>query len=62
MLASCYNVSDVNFNTDYEDQYFFKVYDDRSTVLPLSLMMRVRNPEHYMNVDTRVICHDDEMI
>lgn len=30
-------------------------------MLPLSLMMRVRSPEHYMNVDTRVLSPDDEI-
>ena len=61
VLASCYKVSDVNFNTDYEDQYFFKVYDDMSTVLPLSVMMRVRSPDHHMNVDTRTLSPDEEI-
>ena len=61
VLASCYKVSDVNFNTDYEDQYFFKVYEERSTILPLSLVMQVRSPEHYMNIDTRVLQPDDEI-
>lgn len=61
MLASCYKVSDINFNTEYDDQYFFKVYDDRATYLPLSLMMRVRSPDHYMNMDTRTLKPDEEI-
>lgn len=61
VLASCYGVKDINFNTDYEDQYYYKVYDDRSIILPLSLMMRVRSPEHYMNMDSRVLSPDDEV-
>ena len=61
VLASCYKVSDVNFNAEYDDQYFFKVYDDRSTILPLSLMMRVRSPNHYMSVDVRTLSPDEEI-
>ena len=29
--------------------------------MPLSVMMRVRSPEHYMNVDTRTLSPDDEI-
>ena len=62
VLVSCYKVSDINFNSDYDDQYFFKVYEERPTILPLSLMMRVRHPEHYMNLDKRALSPDDEIV
>ncbi len=61
VIASAYKMSDVCFNTDYEDQYFFKQYEDRETMLPLSLMMRVRSRDHYMDVETRITSPDDEI-
>ena len=61
VIASAYKMTDVCFNTDYEDQYFFKQYEDRETMLPLSLMMRVRSKDHYMDMEMRVGAPDDEI-
>jgi len=61
VIASVYKMTDVCFNTDYEDQYFFKQYEDRETLLPFSLMMRVRSREHYMEMETRVLSPNEEI-
>ena len=62
MLCSVYKVSDVKFNPVYDDQYFFKEYEAYEQVMPLSLMMRVRARDHYLDVDTRVLSPDDEIL
>jgi len=61
VLVSVYKVADVRFNTDYDDQYFFKQYEDRELVMPLSLMMRVRNREHHLDMETRILAPNDEI-
>ena len=37
------------------------MYDERPTFMPLSLMLRRRMPEHYLNVDIRTVAHDEEV-
>ena len=61
MLVSVYKMADVGFNTDYENQYFFKTYDEMPDVLPLSLMMRVRDRNHYLEVESRVLSPTEDI-
>ena len=40
---------------DNKAHLHYKVYDEESILLPLSLVMRRRDPNHYLNVNHR--CH-----
>ena len=40
---------------DNKAHLHYKVYDEESILLPLSLVMRRRDPNHYLNVNQR--CH-----
>ena len=40
---------------DNKAHLHYKVYDEESLLLPLSLVMRRRDPNHYLNVNQR--CH-----
>lgn len=61
MLVSVYKLHDIGFNTDYENQYFFKQYNDMPDVLPLSLLMRVRNRDHYLEMESRILSPTEDI-
>lgn len=53
MLVTVSRVSNVLFNGEYDNHYFYKTYDEKYDVLPLSLMVRRRDNSHFLNVDAR---------
>ena len=61
VLVSVYRMQEIGFNTDYENQYFFKQYCEMPEVVPLSLMMRVRNHDHYLDVESRIVSPAEEI-
>jgi hypothetical protein len=54
VLVTCSKVLGVNYVGEFENQYFYKAYNDKLETVPLSLLVRRRDPTHYLNVDNRV--------
>ena len=48
VLVTCNRVENCPY--DYESSSFYKVYQERPDVLPLSLLMRKIHPDHPLNV------------
>lgn len=47
MLVTCNRVEGIEF--DYDSGRYYKIYKEKPDVLPLSLVMRKRDPKHPLN-------------
>lgn len=54
VLVTCNKVQSVKFQAEYENHSFYKMYDEKADILPLSLLVRRRDLGHYLNVDKRI--------
>ena len=54
VLVTCNKVQSVKFSGEYENHQFYKIYDEKADIVPLSLLVRRRDQGHYLNVDKRV--------
>lgn len=54
VLVTCSKVQGVNYMGDYDNHYYFKTYQEKFEIVPLSLLVRRRDNSHYLNVDARV--------
>lgn len=52
VLATFNTVIGVNFDTMHS--VFYKIYDEDYNVVPMSLVMKKRDTDHYLNVNSRV--------
>ena len=53
VLVSCNKVQNVLYSSEFDNYYFYKTYEESPEILPLSLIVRRRDPKHYLNIDTR---------
>lgn len=61
MLVTCNRVEGVQFSSEYDNHYFYKAYEEKTEILPLSLLVRRRDPHHYLNVDARCKALEHDM-
>ena len=60
VLVSCSQLSGVDFNNEFDNSYFFKTYDEKPSLVPFSLVVRMRHQNHYLNVEQRIMNRGDE--
>lgn len=53
VLVTVNRVSSVLYNSEFENQYFYKTYEEQAEIVPLSLLIRRRDPSHHWNIEAR---------
>jgi hypothetical protein len=53
VLVTVSRVQHCKFSSEFDNHYFSKLYEEKVELLPLSLMIRRRDQNHYLNVDAR---------
>ena len=43
VLVSCSQLSGIEFNNEFDNSYFYKTYDEKPTLVPFSLLVRMRH-------------------
>ena len=54
VIVSCSQLSGMEFNNEFDNSYFFKTYDEKPSLVPFSLLVRMRHQKHHLNVDERI--------
>ena len=43
VIVSCSQLSGMEFNNEFDNSYFFKTYDEKPSLVPFSLLVRMRH-------------------
>ena len=61
VLVTLCKVAGCEYNYEKGANYFYKVYEEQPTIVPLSMVMKKRDVTHPLNVDLRVNQHEGEL-